>query len=420
MTGINFEDLLSTGAHFGHVTKKWHPGFKKYILMEKNGIHIINLDETVHQFEKAAAFIKGIVDRGGEVLFVGTKKQAREIVQQEADRCGMFYVVERWLGGTLTNFMTIKKSIKRLHLLEKEGSSIYKNLTKKEVQMLNRERIKLADQHRGIKDMKRLPDALIVVDSDYESTAVAEARRLEIPVIGMIDTNTDPSLIDFPIPANDDSIRAIQLIISSIAEVIIDSRKEKIAAAAAVKDAEEAAKAAEAEQVEETAAAVSELKPEPVPETDVETSKETEIKPADEQPVKTFAADSELKPEPVPEADAELPKETEVKQSDDQPVEAVAEEVKKPELTKKPATKAVAKKPVKAAKTTIKKSTAKKPVAKKTAPKAKKSTAKTTTAKKTTAAKTGSKSKKTGAAKKAPAKTKTAAKVKTADSKASE
>ncbi|MFH1852514.1 MAG: 30S ribosomal protein S2 [Candidatus Neomarinimicrobiota bacterium] len=228
MAGLNFEDLLSTGAHFGHVTRKWHPRFKPYILMEKNGIHIINLEETIEQFAKAANFIKTVVDRGGEVLFVGTKKQAQEIVQQEADRCGMFYVVERWLGGTLTNFMTIKKSIKRLQLLEKEGSGVYESLTKKEIQMLNRERIKLADQHRGIKDMRRLPDALIIVDTDYESTAVAEAHRLEIPVVGLLDSNTDPTLVDYPIPANDDSIRTIQLIISSIAEVIIESKKAKI------------------------------------------------------------------------------------------------------------------------------------------------------------------------------------------------
>ncbi len=229
MTGINFENLLSTGAHFGHVTRKWHPRFKQYILMEKNGIHIINLEETVRQFDKAAEFIKKVVDKGGEILFVGTKKQAREIVQQEADRCGMFYVVERWLGGTLTNFMTIKKSIKRLHVLEKEGSSIYENLTKKEIQMLNRERIKLADQHRGIKDMRRLPDALIVVDTHFESTAVAEARSLEIPVVGLLDTNTDPSKVDFAIPANDDSIRTIQLIVSSLADIILDARKSKAA-----------------------------------------------------------------------------------------------------------------------------------------------------------------------------------------------
>jgi len=157
------------------------------------------------------------------VLFVGTKKQARDIVQQEADRCGMFYVVERWLGGTLTNFSTIKKSIKRLQLLEKEGSRIYENLTKKEIQMLNRERIKLADQHRGIKDMKRLPEAIIVVDANFELTAVKEAHLLEIPVIAIVDSNTNPKIVDYPIPANDDSIRTIQLIIAAVADEILQA-----------------------------------------------------------------------------------------------------------------------------------------------------------------------------------------------------
>jgi len=228
MSDINFENLLSTGAHFGHVTRKWHPEYAPYILMEKNGIHIINLDETVRKLDKALSYVSKVAKKNGEFLFVGTKKQARDIIQEEADRCGMFYVVERWLGGTLTNFSTIKKSIKRLQLLEKEGSNIYENLTKKEVQMLNRERIKLADQHRGIKDMKRLPDAVVVVDANHEITAVREARLLEIPVIGIVDTNTDPNCVDHPIPANDDSIRTIQLIMSAITdEILTAGGKEK-------------------------------------------------------------------------------------------------------------------------------------------------------------------------------------------------
>ena len=171
MSEVNFENLLSTGAHFGHVTRKWHPSFEPFILMEKNGVHIINLEETLAKLKKAQGFLSDIVKKNGEVLFVGTKKQAKDIVQQEADRCGMFYVVERWLGGTLTNFSTIKKSIKRLQLLEKEGSTIYENLTKKEIQKLNRERVKLADQHRGIKDMRRVPNVVIIVDANFESTA---------------------------------------------------------------------------------------------------------------------------------------------------------------------------------------------------------------------------------------------------------
>ena len=224
MAEVKFEDLLGTGAHFGHVTRKWNPNFKPYILLEKNGVHIINLESTIESINKACGFVKQVVDKNGEILFVGTKKQAQDIVQQEADRCSMFYIVERWLGGTLTNFSTIKKSIKRLKMLEKEGSNLYENMTKKETQMLNRERVKLADQHRGIKDMKRLPDAIIVVDAQYEDTAIREAKRLDIPVVAIVDSNTDPNKVDYPIPANDDSMRTIQLIISALADSVVEAR----------------------------------------------------------------------------------------------------------------------------------------------------------------------------------------------------
>jgi len=226
MALIKFEDLLDTGAHFGHVTRKWHPNYKPYVLMEKNGVHIINLDETISSFKKATDFIQGIVKKNGEILFIGTKKQAKDIVQQEADRCGMFYIVERWLGGSLTNFTTIKKSIKRLKSLEKEGSSLYENLTKKETQMLNRERVKLSDQHRGIKDMRKPPDAVVIVDGQYEATAIKEASSMNIPIVALVDSNTDPDIVDFPIPANDDSLRTIQLIIGSIADSILEVKGE--------------------------------------------------------------------------------------------------------------------------------------------------------------------------------------------------
>ena len=232
MALIKFEDLLDTGAHFGHVTRKWHPNYKPYVLTEKNGVHIINLEETIAAFEKAMSFIQSIVKKNGEVLFIGTKKQAKDIVQQEADRCGMFYIVERWLGGSLTNFTTIKKSIKRLKSLEKEGSNLYENLTKKETQMLNRERVKLSDQHRGIKDMRKPPDAVVIVDGQYEATAIKEATSMNIPIVALIDSNTDPTIVDFPIPANDDSLRTIQLIIGSIADSILEikgTRKDKSA-----------------------------------------------------------------------------------------------------------------------------------------------------------------------------------------------
>ncbi len=393
MAAVNFEDLLITGAHFGHVTRKWHPRFKPFILMEKNGIHIINLEETVQQFEKAADFLRKIVNKNGEVLFVGTKKQAREIVQQEADRSGMFYVVERWLGGTLTNFMTIKKSIKRLHVLEKEGSSIYENLTKKEVQMLNRERIKLADQHRGIKDMKRLPDALIVVDTDFESTAVAEARRLEIPVIGLVDTNTNPYLVDFPIPANDDSIRTIQLIISGIAEVIIEARKAKIAAEKAAREAAAAEKAAEEAAAAELAAklaaeekaeveakaekkAKAEAKAEKKAKAEAEkkVEKKTDAKPDKKEKAGEKQAEVAVEAKAEKKAKAEAEKKVEKKTDK----KAKAETGDKP-AKKKPAAKAKAKKDQAGEKPKkVKKTTAKaKPAA------TKKSASKTGTAKKT-------------------------------------
>ena len=228
MAEVKFEDLLSTGAHFGHVTRKWDPNFKPYILLEKNGVHIINLESTIESIHKACDFVKDIIGKNGEILFVGTKKQAQDIVQQEADRCSMFYIVERWLGGTLTNFSTIKKSIKRLKMLEKEGSNLYENMTKKETQMLNREKVKLADQHRGIKDMRRLPDALVIVDAQYEDTAIREAKRLEIPVVAIVDSNTNPKTVDYPIPANDDSMRTIQLIISALADSVVEARGKSI------------------------------------------------------------------------------------------------------------------------------------------------------------------------------------------------
>ncbi len=221
---VTFEDLLSTGAHFGHLTRKWQPQFKPYILMSKRGIHIINLEETLKNLQKAIDFITDICENGGEILFVGTKKNAKNIVQQEADKCGMFYVVERWLGGTLTNFSTIRKSIKRLQTLEKESSSLYENATKKEILSLEREMIRLQDLHRGIKDMKRLPDALVVVDARHEYIALCEARKLNVPIVAIVDTNTNPEIVDYPIPANDDSIRAIKLILGEIARSICESK----------------------------------------------------------------------------------------------------------------------------------------------------------------------------------------------------
>ena len=224
MSDNNIQDFLKAGVHFGHPTSRWNPNFKQYIAMKKNGIHIIDLESTMFCLEKAGKEIFKLVKDGGNILFVGTKKQAKDVIQQQSDRCGMFYVVERWLGGTLTNFATIKKSIRRLAKLEKESSEIYDNLTKKEINMLDRERIKLSDLHRGIKDMKHLPAAIFFVDGIHEKIAINEAYTLGIPVFGMVDSNTDPTSISYPIPSNDDSIKSINIIVSYIADVIVEAK----------------------------------------------------------------------------------------------------------------------------------------------------------------------------------------------------
>ena len=220
---MNIEELLESGAHYGHPVSKWNPQFKPFIATKKNGIYIINLQLTLNYLDKAVKEMVKISEKGGNILFVGTKTQAKDLVQTSADRCGMFYIVERWLGGTLTNFATIKKSIRRLVMLEKESSPIYKNKTKKERHMLKREKLKLSDLHRGIKDMKHLPSALFVVDANHEKIAVAEAKCLGIPTFGLVDTNTNPFSLDYPIPANDDSIKTIKLIMSYISDSILEA-----------------------------------------------------------------------------------------------------------------------------------------------------------------------------------------------------
>jgi small subunit ribosomal protein S2 len=219
---LNLEKLIKAGAHFGHPVSKWNPKFKKFISTVKNGIHIINLDLTVKHYNNAVNELSKIVSSGGNILFVGTKSQAKDAVQSSADNCGMYYITERWLGGTLTNYSTIKKSIRRLKLLEKDSSSIYNNLTKKELGMLEREKLRLADLHRGIKDMRHLPAAIFVVDAKHEKISVSEAKCLGIPTFGIVDTNTDPNVVDFPIPANDDSIKTIQIILDSISNSLIE------------------------------------------------------------------------------------------------------------------------------------------------------------------------------------------------------
>ena len=228
MKELKIEDLIKAGAHFGHPVSKWDPNFNPFIIDKKNGIHIINLRTTISAADKVLKQLIKIVENGGNILFVGTKPQAKDIIQSSADKCGMFYIIERWLGGTLTNFSTIKKSIKRLKMLEKESSPIYKDITKKERAMLSREKLKLSDLHRGIKDMKYLPDALFVVDAKHESIAVSEAKCLGIPTFGLVDTNTNPNYLDFPIPSNDDSIKSIKIILDYLSDSIFEVTGSKV------------------------------------------------------------------------------------------------------------------------------------------------------------------------------------------------
>jgi len=221
------KNLLESGVHFGHQTKRWDPRMKKFIFAERNGIHIIDLQKTITSIKEAYEIVRGMVHEGQTVLFVGTKKQAQAAIQREAERCGMYYVNNRWLGGMLTNFSTIKKSILRLKKIEKmEIDGTFESLTKKEVAKLNREKTKLEKNLGGIKEMKALPGAIFIIDTRKEAIAVAEAKRMGIPVIAVVDTNCDPTDIDFPIPGNDDAIRAITLFTQIIANAVVEADNE--------------------------------------------------------------------------------------------------------------------------------------------------------------------------------------------------
>ncbi len=239
------KQLLEAGVHFGHQAKKWNPKMKKYIFTVRNDIHIINLEDTAELSDKAYYFIRDMVAAGKNVLFVGTKKQAQEAVAQDAERCGMYYINSRWLGGTLTNFRTIRSRIERLNKLnqmEKVGE--FDLLPKKEVIKLRDERTKLEKNLGGIKEMTELPGVMFVVDPKKEHIAVQEAKTLHIPVVGIVDTNCDPDDVDYVIPANDDAIRAIKLIVSAMADAVIEAKE-----GVQVKDGEEVV-AADAEVVE--------------------------------------------------------------------------------------------------------------------------------------------------------------------------
>jgi len=222
---VTIKELLEAGVHFGHQTKRWNPKMKKYLFGERNGIYIIDLQKSLKMFQEAHAFLRDVAARGESVLFVGTKKQAADTIQEEATRAGMYFVNRRWLGGTLTNFQTITKSISRLKQLEDmQGTGKFEAFSKKEVLRMEREMEKLNNALMGIKGMEQLPRAVFIIDPKKERIAVRESRRLGIPVIAVVDTNCDPDEIDFPVPGNDDAIRAIRLITSRLADAIIEGR----------------------------------------------------------------------------------------------------------------------------------------------------------------------------------------------------
>ena len=371
MSAISIKQLLEAGVHFGHQTSRWNPKMKDFIFGERNGIHIIDLQQTLKLFKDAVDFMVDLGSQGKQVLFVGTKRQALESIEEDSQRCGMHYVTNRWLGGLLTNFGTIQKSIKRYKELESmRDEGFYEKLSKKEVAQLERERKKLDKNLRGIRNMNRLPDALFVIDSDKEAIAVKEASKLGIPVIAVVDSNCDPDEIDYIIPGNDDALRSVKLFTSTIADAILAGKsiwdakqaeeraarekaeKEEAARIAAARDAakkakEEAAKIAAAAAAAKAKAEAA--KAEANPEAKAEAAKpeakaEEKPAPAKKAEVKAEAAKPEAKAEAKPEA-AKPEVKAEVK------AEAKAEakpEVKAEAAKPAPAKKAEAKPEVKA------------------------------------------------------------------------
>ncbi|TFB23184.1 30S ribosomal protein S2 [Filobacillus milosensis] len=246
MSVISMKQLLEAGVHFGHQTRRWNPKMKKFIFTERNGIYIIDLQKTVKKVDEAYKFVKELAEDGGTMLFVGTKKQAQDTVKEEALRSGMYYVNQRWLGGTLTNFKTIQKRVNRLKDIERmEEDGTFDVLPKKEVVMILKEKDRLEKFLGGVKDMDKLPDALFIVDPRKERIAVAEAHKLNIPIVAMVDTNCDPDEVDYVIPANDDAIRAVKLIAAKMADAILEVKQGET-----TQDASEEESATNEEQVE--------------------------------------------------------------------------------------------------------------------------------------------------------------------------
>ena len=262
---VTMKELLECGVHFGHQTRRWNPKMAEYIFAERNGIYIIDLQKTLRMLETAAAFVQDTAAKGGGILFVGTKRQSQEAVRSEAVRCGMYHVNHRWLGGMLTNFQTIRRSVNRLDKLDAdETSGILEKRPKKEVIRLLREKGKLNNILSGIREMKRLPEVIVVTDTRKEHTAIAEANKLGIPIIAIVDTNCDPDPIDLPVPGNDDAIRSIRLICSVLAESVIEGRGEALEGEQVTDDAEQSEAARpvdavlEAERHEEESATILE------------------------------------------------------------------------------------------------------------------------------------------------------------------
>ena len=262
---VTMKELLECGVHFGHQTRRWNPKMAEYIFAERNGIYIIDLQKTLRMLQTAAEFVQDVAAKNGGVLFVGTKRQSQEAVKDEATRCSMYHVNHRWLGGMLTNFQTIRRSVNRLAKLDAdEENGLFEKIPKKEVMSLRREKGKLNNNLSGIREMKRLPEVVIVTDTRKEHTAIAEANKLGIPIIAIVDTNCDPDPIDLPVPGNDDAIRSIRLICSVLAEAVIEGRGEALEGAQVESEAEQSKaarpvdEALEAERHEEESATLLE------------------------------------------------------------------------------------------------------------------------------------------------------------------
>jgi small subunit ribosomal protein S2 len=254
MSKLTYKDLLDAGVHFGHLTRKWNPKMAPYIFMENNGIHIIDLNKTLASLDEASAVLKNIVKSGRKVLFVATKKQAKEVVSEEAKRLKMPYATERWLGGMLTNFATVRKSLKKMSSMDKMmKDEAYLNLAKREKLMVSREREKLERVLGGIADLTRLPAALFIVDAKKEHIAVKEAKKLNIPVFAIVDTNTDPTTVDYPIPANDDAFKSVSILTSAIGKAIEEglNERKKDKEDTKLKEEEESKKAADKAEIGE-------------------------------------------------------------------------------------------------------------------------------------------------------------------------